>query len=210
VFAFHIDETVDGGIVFSPYLPGQDIHLTVFEKEGKLRSHIHHRGINEPKDSPIGKTTSNKVIYRNLDRLLRKRLRTYHGNKKCFIPKHERWRQIKTVLPKVTEQGDLDIPLELFTTSLDIDFMNKELWDKVKIRSLLIREPHFGFMETKDGLRLIQPVSKNQMFVWPLRKANEIGEYLMKVSGFDDIFDYLEEIGIFKKIRNDLREKIRV
>jgi hypothetical protein len=48
------------------------------------------------------------------------------------------------------------------------------------------------------------------MFVWPLRKANEIGEYLMKVSGFDDIFDYLEEIGIFKKIRNDLREKIRV
>ena len=99
VLSFHVDETSDRGLMFSPDLPKQDIHLTVFEKDGKIRSHVHHGGVEEPNNSPVGRTTSTRVVSRNLEKMLKKRLESYHGNKTCHIFTPERWQKIKSFLP---------------------------------------------------------------------------------------------------------------
>lgn len=209
VLSFHIDETSDGGLIFSPDLTKQDIHLTVWEKDGKIRSHIHHGGAEESNDIPLGRTTSTKVVSRNLQKMFKKRLEQYHGNKACYVFTPERWERIKTFLPIVDELGNIIIPIESFAGFLDMDFSKRELWGKAKIRSLLSAEPYFGFMETRSGLRRVMPISEKLMFVWPLMKVNELGDYVMEVLGFDDLFNYLEDVGVSKKMRADMREKIR-
>lgn len=90
-----------------------------------------------------------------------------------------------------------------------MDFGKKDLWEKIKIRSLLSLEPHFGFIETRRGIRQVIPISEKLMFAWPLMKVNELGDYIIKVSGTDDFFDYLESVGASKEIRADMIRKIQ-
>jgi hypothetical protein len=90
-----------------------------------------------------------------------------------------------------------------------MDFGRKALWEKIKIRSLLSLEPHFGFIETRRGIRRVIPISEKLMFVWPLMKVNELNDYIMKVSDIDDFFDYLESVGASKEMRADMIRKIQ-
>jgi len=112
-------------------------------------------------------------------------------------------------LPKVDGCGNLLIPIESFMVFLDMRFSRKDRWKKVKIRSLLNLEPAFGFMETRAGLRMIIPITEKLMFAWPALKTNELGDYVMKVSGVDDFFDYLESTGASKEMRTDMLKKIQ-
>ena len=207
--SFNLDKTSDGGFVLGPDLPKRDIHLTVFEKDGKIRSHIHHAGVEEPNDSPLGRVVSTRVVSSDFNRMLKKRLKRYHGNKTCYIFTEERWRKIKMFLPKVDGCGNLLIPIESFLVFLDMRFSRKDRWKKVKIRSLLNLEPGFAFMGTRAGLRMIMPITEKSMFAWPALKANELGDYVMKVSGVDDFFDYLESAGASKEMRTDMLKKIQ-
>lgn len=62
ILAFWIEETKDG-YCFGPKIEGSNIHHTVWYEKDKLRYHIRHTGIEEPKDqSPIGKQKSGKVV----------------------------------------------------------------------------------------------------------------------------------------------------
>jgi len=74
---------------------------------------------------------------------------------------------------------------------LDMEFSNMKLWQKVRIRQLSGIEPHFGSTETHGGMRLIVPISNNQMLAWPLSKADEIQRYFMEVIGSNEFVDYL-------------------
>jgi len=101
-------------------------------KNGRLRSCIHYRGVGEPKDSPIGRTTSTRVISRSLEKILKRCVRPYHGNETCHVFTLERWKGIKTFLPKVDERGDIVIPIEFLGSTLKMDFCVKEMWEKVQ------------------------------------------------------------------------------
>lgn len=209
VLSFHVDRTRDGGFVFSPDLPQKDIHLTVFEKDGKIRSHTHHGGIEESNNSPLGRVVSTRVVSDALNKMLRRRLKPYHGNMTCYVFTRERWRRIKMFLPQHDEAGNLVIPIESLMASLNMDFGRKDLWEKIRVRSLLSHEPHFGFMKTSAGLRKVIPISEKLMFVWSLMKANELGDYITKVSGVDDFFDYLKSVGVSKQMLADMMKKIQ-
>jgi hypothetical protein len=89
-----------------------------------------------------------------------------------------------------------------------MDFSKKKLWKKMHIRSLLTSEPHFGYLQSKQGLRMVTPISKNQMLIWPLSKVDEVNEYFSKVIGIDNFFEYLDSTkegrSLSSKIKNRL------
>lgn len=176
------------------------MHHSVWEEDGKFRYHIRHRGIEEPRDeSPIGGQKSTKIVVDRMSKMLKKRRQQYHGNRTCWMFTTSRWQKIRAILPRVDEKGDLFVPLEMSFAELDMDFSKKELWRKVHIRQLPNIEPHFGFIETCNGIRLIVPISENKMLAWPLSRVDEIQKYFMRVIGFDEFADYLKATDEGKK-----------
>jgi hypothetical protein len=209
---FWIDETSDKGFSFGPSIKGSNIHLTVWEDKNKIRYHIRHKGITEPSDeSPIGRQISTKLVGNEIQKMLKKRLKNFHGNKKCFVFTQDRWERIKTTLPKMKfdAEGNLYIPLELIFSQIDMDFSNKNLWQKVRIKSLLTHKPNFGFIKTKSGLREVVPISKSLMLSYPLSKTSELIDYLSKIMGVDDFFNYMDITGEKKKILSKNKSRIR-
>jgi len=69
-------------------------------------------------------------------------------------------------------------------------------------------EPHFGYLETERGLRMVVPVSRNQMLAWPLSKEEEIQEYFSKVAGIDDFLDYLENTKEGKNLSLNVKNRL--
>jgi hypothetical protein len=209
VIDFWTDTTRDGGLCFGPTIPNSDVHLTVLQSKGKLRHHIKHRGIKEPPDeSPVSGQISTKQVTANIGKMMLKRLATYHGNKTCWVFTPTRWKRIQSQLPKMDLRGDLYVPLEFVLAQLDMDFSKKKLWKKVHIRSLLTSEPHFGYLQSKRGLRMVTPISKNQMLAWPLSKADEVQKYFSKVIGIDNFFEYLESTEEGKKLSSEIKSRL--
>lgn len=209
VIGFWIGSTRDGGLSFGPSIQGCDLHLTVWQNKGKLRYHIKHKGIEEPTDeSPIGGQKSTKMVLNRIQRMLMKRLKTYHGNRTCWTFTSARWKRIRSVLPKADTKGNLYVPLEFTFAELDMDFSKKKLWQRVRIRSLLVTEPYFGFLETRHGLRLIKPVSENHILAWPLSKADEIREYFSRVIGFDEFLEYLDQTEEGRRLSSEIKDRI--
>jgi len=202
LFDFWIDETSDKGFCLGPSIESPHIHLTTFIKNGKIRHHVKHKGIAEPSDeSPLSGQISTKLVENKIQKIFTKRLKYFHGNKKCFIFTQDRWERIKEKFRdfRFDAKGNLIIPLELHFSQIDMDFSNKNLWQKVRIRSLLTHEPNYGYIKTKKGLRWIVPISKNQMLSCPLSKIDELNDYLSKIIGIDDLFDYLVAAGVEKE-----------
>lgn len=192
-----------------PVLSGSDIHLTVWQSEGKFRYHVEHRGINEPPDeSPLGRQTSTRLVTERIERMLMKRLTTCHGNKTCYVFTHSRWKKILSFLPKADTNGDLYVPLEFVLAKLDMNFSKEKLWRKARLRSLLNSEPHFGYLETPRDLKMVMPISRNQMLAWPISKGEEIQEYFSKVVGIDDFFEYLETTEEGKRLSTDIKNRL--
>jgi len=210
VTSFWIDVTRDKGFCFAPSITDRDLHLTVWEDKGKFRYHIRHKGIKEPADeSPIGGQKSTEMVLNKIKRMLMKRLKTYHGNKTCWAFTPSRWKRIKSILPRVDVKGDLYVPLEFVFAESDMDFSKKKLWRKTRIRSLLTTEPYFGFIETKRGVRLIKPISRNEMLAWPLSKVDEIQKYFSKVIGFDEFAEYLAHTNEGRKLSSQIENRVR-
>jgi len=210
VVSFWISSTKDGGFCFGPSIEDSDLHLTVWQGQGKFRYHVRHKGIKEPVDgSPIGGQKSTKMVLEKIQNMLMKRLRRYHGNKTCWTFTSSRWKKIQFVLPSVDMKGDLYVPLEFVFAELDMDFSKRRLWRKIKIRSLLATEPYFGFSETKRGLRLIKPISKNDLLAWPLSKADEIRECFFRVLGFDDFVEYFGQTDEGKEFWSRAEDRIK-
>ena len=192
IISFWFSPTKEGGVCFGPSMENQDLHLTFWQSKGKFRYHVRHKGVKEPSDeSPIGGQKSTKMVLDKIQQMLMKHLRKYHGNKTCWTFTSYRWKKIRSILPKVDLEGNVYVPLEFMFAELDMDFSNKRLWRKLRIHSLLSTEPYFGFIEAKRGLRLVKPISKNQMLAWPLSKTDEVQEYFARVLGFDDFIEYL-------------------
>lgn len=209
IIDFWTDITEDGGLCFGPVLPGSDIHLTVLQSEGKLRYHVKHKGIKEPPDeSPLSGQMSTRQVTERIGKMLVKRLTTYHGNKTCYVFTPSRWKKILSLLPKVDTEGNLYVSLEFLLAKLDMNFSREELWRKMRVRSLLQGEPHFGYLETGRGLRMVVPISRNQMFAWPLSKGEEIQKYFSKVVGIDDFFEYLETTEEGKRLSSDIKNRL--
>jgi len=176
----------------------------------KFRYHVRHKGIKEPSDeSPIGAQKSTKMVLDKIQQMLMKRLRSYHGNKTCWTFTSRRWEKIRSILPKADLEGNVYVPLEFVFAKLDMDFSKKELWRKLRIRSLLTTEPYFGFIKTKRGLKLVKPISKNQMLAWPLSKVDEIQKYFARVLGFDDFIEYLSNTIEGKRFWKQAKERIK-
>ena len=210
IISFWVDITKDGGLCIGPRIKGYNLHHIVWEKDGKFRYHIRHTRIEEPRDeSPIGGQKSTKVVIDKMLKMLQKRQRRYHGNRTCWVFTSSRWERIKAILPWVDEKGDIFVPLEMSFAELDMDFSKKELWRRVCIRQLPNIEPHFSFIETRGGIRLIVPISKNEMLAWPLSKADEIQRYFLKVVGFDEFADYLKDTVEGKKFFKTTRDRIK-
>jgi hypothetical protein len=210
IASFWFGPTEDGGLCFGPSIEDRDLHLTFWHSEGKFRYHIRHKGIKEPSDeSPIGAQKSTKMILDKIQRMLQKRLMKYHGNAICWTFILSRWKKIGSILPKVDLEGNVHMPLEFLFAQVKMDFSKKRLWRKFRIRSLLTTEPYFGFIETKHGLRLVRPISKNQMLVWPVSRIDEIPKYLSKVLGFDDFIEYLESTPEGKTLYSQVENKLR-
>lgn len=197
LFSLYMASTNDG-IILGPKVKNLDLHLTWFIKDGKIRSHIHHGNVNEPNDSPIGRTTSITVASKRFERLFKKRLQIYHGNRKCYVYTKERNQRINDILPKFNNDGDLFFPLELYQTSVDLNFKDKEFWDKVLIRELLKREPFYGFILTKQGIRQVLPISIKHMLVFPLTKGLEFGNLLSELVGINDLLTYIDTIDVIQ------------
>ena len=210
VIDFWIDITRDKGFCFGPSITDRDLHLTVWEDKDKFRYHVKHKGIKAPADeSPIGGQKSSELVLDRIKKMLMKRMQKYHGNKTCWTFTAGRWKRIKSVLPKVDAKGDVYVPLEFVFAELDMDFSNRKLWRKIRIRSLLTTEAYFGFLETKRGVRLIKPLSRNEMLAWPLSKVDEIQKYFSKVIGFDEFAEYLAHTDVGRKLSSQIENRVR-
>jgi hypothetical protein len=210
IISFWVSTTKDGGLCLGPRVKGYGLHHIAWEKDGKFRYHIRHKGIEEPSDeSPIGGQKSTKVVIDKMLKMLEKRRQCYHGNRTCWVFTPTRWERIKVILPRMDEKGDLIVPLEISFAGLDMDFSKTGLWRKVRIRQLPNIEPHFGFIETRGGIRLIVPISKNEMLAWPLSKADEMQRYFMRAIGFDEFADYLKDTDEGEKFFKTARERIK-
>jgi len=210
IISFWFSPTKDGGVCFGPLIENRDLHLTFWQSKGKFRYHVRHKGVKEPSDeSPIGGQKSAKMVIDKIQQMLMKRLRKYHGNKTCWTFTPLRWKKIRSILPKVDLEGNVYVPLEFMFAKLDMDFSKKKLWRKLRIHSLLTTEPYFGFIKAKRGLRLVKPISKNQMLAWPLSKTDEVQKYFARVLGFDDFIEYLSNTPEGKKFWTQAKECIR-
>lgn len=210
IISFWFSPTQEGGLCFGPSIEDRDLHLTFWQSNGKFRYHIRHKGIKEPSDeSPISAQKSAKMVFDRIQRMLKKRLRKYHGNRICWTFSLSRWKKIRSMLPRVDLEGNLYVPLEFVFAHLDMDFSKKKLWRRLRIRSLLTTEPYFGFTETKHGLRLIKPISRNQMLAWPLSKTDEVQKYFLGVLGFDDFIEYLDSTSEGKKLWSQVENNLK-
>jgi len=210
IISFWFSSTKDGGLCFGPSTKDRDLHLTFWQSNGKFRYHIRHKGVEEPSDeSPIGAQKSAKMVLDKIQKMLKKRLRKYHGNRICWAFTFSRWKKIRSILPKVDLEGNLYVPLEFVFARLDMDFSEKKNWRKLRIRSLLVNEPYFGFIETKHGLRLVKPISENTMLAWPLSKADEVQNYFLGVLGFDDFIEYLDSTPEGKKLWSQVENNLK-
>jgi hypothetical protein len=210
IISFWFSPTKDGGLRLGPSIENRDLHLTFWQSNGKFRYHIRHKGIKEPSDeSPISAQKSTNIVLNKIQRMLMKRLGKYHGNRTCWTFTSSRWKKMRSMLPRVDIEGNLYAPLEFVFARLDMDFSKKKLWRKLRIRSLLTTEPYFGFTETKHGLRLIKPISRNQMLAWPLSKADEVQNYFLGILGFDDFIEYLNSSPEGKKLWSQVENNLK-
>ena len=74
---------------------------------------------------------------------------------------------------------------------------------------LLTAEPYFGFIETKEGVRIIKPLSHDAMLVWPLSKVDEIPKFMMDVLGINEFFNYLEDVPQGKALFSQFKENVK-
>jgi len=212
IISFWFSPTKDGGLCLGPSIENRDLHLTFWQSNGKFRYHIRHKGITEPSDeSPIGAQKSARMVLDKIQRMLKKRLRKFHGNRICWTFTSSRWKKIRSMLPRVDLEGNLYAPLEFVFAKLDMDFSKKKLWRKLRIRSLMTMttEPYFGFIETKHGLRLIKLISRNQMLAWSLSKTDEVQKYFLGVLGFDDFIEYLDSTPEGKKLWSQVENNLK-
>jgi len=210
IMSFRFDSTTDKGITLGPSMEGNDIHLTVWENMGKVRYHVRHKGIKEPADeSPLSAQKSSKLVANDIEKMIKKRLKTYNRDSLCWAFTFPRWEKIKSILPKTDLAGNVYVPLEINFAQLDMDFSKSDLWIRVRIQELLTTEPFFGFKEIRRELRLVKPISKNQMLAWPLSKVDEIQRYMLEVFGIDQFFQYLENTPEGRQYISQAQSKLR-
>lgn len=209
IASFWIEETKDG-YTYGPKIDGVDIHSTVFRKNGKIRSHIKHTGIEHPPDQyPMGKQVSEKHFLTMLFKELGKRVRKYHGNSKCWIFTESSWMKVKQYFPKINEKGDYIIPIEIAVIEAETNFSNTKIWQKVKIRELFNGEQFFGLREYPEGLRIIVPISSNSLYLFPISKINKPIETIYENIGFQDFFDYFFETDEGKSFKEEMKKKVK-
>lgn len=209
IASFWIEETKDG-YTYGPRIDGVDIHSTVFRKNGKIRSHIKHTGIEHPPDQyPIGKQVSEKHFLISLLKELSTRIRKYHGNSKCRIFTEDLWMKVKPFLPRINEKGDYIIPIEFLFLEVKADYNNPKIWEKVRIRELLNGEQFFGLKEYPEGLRIVIPVSENVLYQFPVSKINKPIETIYDNFGMKDFFDYFFETDEGKSFEKRMKERVK-
>jgi len=210
IIYFWFDATSSGGMALGPRIQGSDVHLTLWEEKGKFRYHVKHKGIEEPPDGyPISGQRSTKHVLDKISKMISKRIRRYQPNNTCWVFTPERWQRIKSLLPTTDLEGNVYLPMELFSAEMDMDFRKKEFWRKVRVQDLLSIEPYFGFREMKEGLRIVRPLSQDAMMVWPPSKVDEIPQFMLDVLGFDEFFNYLEEVHEGKELLLQFKENVQ-
>ncbi len=198
VFSYFVAPCKDG-IIFGIMDRGIGyVHLTLFWKDGKIRTHI--TDATKPEGTaaryPWGQQFTPYLFVKRVERSVRRWVKPVH-----YHPLRKAWVLKKPLEKKVQELSQAtmaraSIPSEVFSR-LD----QPESWDWVSLRSL-IGKSRIALIEDKSTVKLVFPVDPRQMIAIPVGQIEALNRMIWREYGFDKYWEYIKP-----KITMELRKE---
>lgn len=187
LFGYFIAPTRDGIVFGFKSKKLRDVYLTLFWKEGKIRTHITDKTKPEgPSRVPWGQQFTPDILVKKVERIVRRMVRPepYHPLRKAWVLKRNLSRKVLEIGDASIERGT--IPMEFYNKLED-----PSSWIRVPIRTL-IGKAHIALIEDNRGLRLVIPIDNKQMLSIGVRQHMMIQKLVAREYGFDRYMDYIQ------------------
>jgi len=192
IISFRTEPAPNGFYLFFTYPDAKGLHLTCTHQSGRVEWHVSDPTY--PKEQkelnrPLGRFYTNEDFTRRLNETTKNMIREYHGNQTVWTMTEFLINKIKTKKEELDPNPD-SLPLELLMAEVECDFKNPERWRKIKVRDMLGHQNVLGFMEDRNNISIVQPISKALMWCYTPRQFVRFENALMDIFGIQDYLDY--------------------
>ncbi len=188
---YYSEKTRDGAVFGFAGKNSMGVHLTLFYKDGKLRSHITDTRKNEPYErTPWGTQFNPRLLIKKVEHATKNWIKPkhYHPSKKAWVVPASLRRKLELVYNPSNKSTEL--PIEEYMRFTDI-----AKWRRVLIRDLLKRSrPAISYAPT---LSYVFPVDEKRMIVIPLASEARLTKMIFREYGFEKYLEYVVEQKLF-------------
>jgi hypothetical protein len=170
-----------------------NIHLTVFEKNGKVCSHIRDDTAKEKASKyPWSQHITPDLLDDHLNRITRRLIRRMDCRTRCYVMKPSLVKKIERISPAMTDDDTLQVPMEFIIAKVKLDFQNKRRWIRTTLRELSKMHPYFGYVTLKGGtIKTVIPTGNGKYLCIGPRQHARLTNEQSRLLGFDMYFDYI-------------------
>ena len=184
---YFIGATTDGIVFGIKNKELGNVHLTLFWKDGKIRSHITDETKPEgPSRVPWGQQFTPETFVKNVERIVGKMVKSepYH-------PLRRAWVLREYLRRKALEIGDpsidrVSIPIEFYKQLED-----PKSWTRLPIRSL-VGKGRIALIEEDKDLRWVIPIDKKKLVSIGVKQQMMLQNLVAREYGFERYWNYVK------------------
>lgn len=184
----------DDGFHFGYAEPGfPNVHLTVFEKNGKICSHISDDTVKDRTSKyPWDQHITPDLLNDHLDRITRRWIRRMDGRTRCYVMTPFLLRKIQQTSPATMEDGTLQVPMEFIIAKVKLDFQNRRRWIRTILRDLSKTHPYYGYVILKNRtVKMVIPAEEGMYLCFGPRQYAQLQNERFRLLGFEMYCDYI-------------------
>ena len=190
----YLSPTRDDGFCFGYAEKGfPNIHLTVFQKDGKIYSHIKDETATTKEGRyPWSQNITPDLFNDHVNKITRRWIKRMDGRTRCYVMKPSLVEKIRRISPAVQGEGELHIPMEFMFGEVILDFKNRRRWIHTTLKKLSDTKPYFGYIMLKGGtVKTVFPMKDGKYLTYGQRQHTRFMGEQTRLMGFDMYFNYI-------------------
>lgn len=168
-----------------------DVHLTIFARDGKIRTHIKDASRNPA--YVYDRTFTPDILNRKAEARVRKWTVPYHGNSTAWVMRPALRKKLERSFTFPVAGDVATIPWEAVRAQILLDFENPRRWRRVRIRELSKTPNEIGFRIEAGRVYVIRPLDGRRMLKFTEGQMKALDRLVFEYLGFVEYGDYLEQ-----------------
>jgi hypothetical protein len=190
----YVSPSRDNGFHFGYAEPDfPNIHLTVFEKNGKVCSHIcDDTAKDKVSKYPWDQHITPDLLNDHLDRITKRWIMRMDGRTRCYVMTPFLLKKIERISPSIAKDGALQVPMEFIIARVELDFQNRRRWIRIALRDLSKTPPYRGYVIlNRHTVKMVIPAEEGRYLCFGPRQYDRLQNERFRLLGFQMYCDYI-------------------